>query len=368
MTFTTTATFRAVDNHAISPSGEVVELLGHDLNEFFDLLVEVEWLSGPRAGESGWLLCSHYCRWPAELVNEADFIEGCFTPNEYREDPRLALGYHGGTVTSYGWEDQGAGVIGITTNLNDPDIDITLTYQRAGVTTAPSNRRFRRMRAICRRFMADAMNSGLSAEEAFMAFEQRQQNGELPVSLPDFEFSYLLGHLGLPVETTPNARLSSQLWEYRNFCEVNGDCVTVISSEEEEGFAVAEMVPLRDGVVVRDLESYGFLRPMDLAELLTKEELIEEEPLPDLLEEEDYEADDDEVYASPPMLQLVTGNAGGPDGVFLEAVMFPWRYQKMRLSTAEVGRRRRRERQQTEILEVVRDLPEHGWMRAVYID
>jgi len=51
---TVTATFRSISNEAINSSGEIVLLssLGSDLNKYFDLLIEVEWLSGPKEGQN----------------------------------------------------------------------------------------------------------------------------------------------------------------------------------------------------------------------------------------------------------------------------------------------------------------------------
>ena len=69
-TVTLTATFKAISFEAINASQESVNIEGiTDLNDLFDLLVEVEWLSGPKEGQQGWLLCSHYCRWPQQLLS-----------------------------------------------------------------------------------------------------------------------------------------------------------------------------------------------------------------------------------------------------------------------------------------------------------
>jgi hypothetical protein len=66
--------------------------------EVFDQLLPVRDL---RTGEEGTLLCSHCCQWPAELIPRATWLEGCFTPEAYRDDPRLALGYHPKSITRW---------------------------------------------------------------------------------------------------------------------------------------------------------------------------------------------------------------------------------------------------------------------------
>ena len=147
---TVTATFRAISNEAINEKGEVILLnsLGNNLNYYFNLLIEVEWLSGPKAGEQGKLLCSHYCKWPESLLTQAEFIEGCFTPKEFTEDPRLVLGDHSGSITTYDWE--GPGVVVITTELLEAYDEYTesLTFQRGGEYTFPSCPQFKAMKRL----------------------------------------------------------------------------------------------------------------------------------------------------------------------------------------------------------------------------
>lgn len=67
----------------------------HDPNtcavEFFDKLHLVERCD---TGEIGYLLASDSCCWPEELIDQATWLEGCHTPPEYKDDPRLLTGYH----------------------------------------------------------------------------------------------------------------------------------------------------------------------------------------------------------------------------------------------------------------------------------
>jgi hypothetical protein len=42
--------------------------------------------------EEGYLLCSHYSKWPAEKINQATWLAGCFTPVEHRKRENLVFG------------------------------------------------------------------------------------------------------------------------------------------------------------------------------------------------------------------------------------------------------------------------------------
>lgn len=247
---TVTATFRSISDEALNPAGEVVFLstLGEDLNKYFDLLIEVEWLSGPKEGQKGLLLCSHYCKWPQELMNKADFLEGCFTPKEMKMCNRLVLGYHPTTVTSYDWSTLGE-VVEISTYVEEQPLEMSNTFQRGGELILPTCRSFRRASRLASAFMRDAEQSGLNREQAFSALEQRFSNGEFPLGINRFLFSYMLN--ALQVNTAPNARLSTTLVEYGEHCEVNGNTVRVIRNGN--GFHSAVSIPLEkrhDSLVV----------------------------------------------------------------------------------------------------------------------
>lgn len=60
-------------------------------NDVFNNLILVK---DKETGEEGLLLCSHMCEWPSELFPLATWLEGCKTPEEFKDEPRLALGYH----------------------------------------------------------------------------------------------------------------------------------------------------------------------------------------------------------------------------------------------------------------------------------
>lgn len=68
------------------------------VESIFDTLIEVKRLD---TGEVGLLLCSHSCKWPSSLINEATWLEGCYTPNSFIGDTRLLTGYHPNRPT--GW-------------------------------------------------------------------------------------------------------------------------------------------------------------------------------------------------------------------------------------------------------------------------
>jgi hypothetical protein len=57
--------------------------------QVFDHLVKARHVL---SGEEGLLLCSHYSRWPAELIAKATWLAGCFTPDAYVDDERLVFG------------------------------------------------------------------------------------------------------------------------------------------------------------------------------------------------------------------------------------------------------------------------------------
>lgn len=71
-------------------------VVGQD--QVFNHLVNVRRLDN---GQTGTLLCSHCCRWPSNLKEQATWIEGCYTPNSEEHNPKLLLGYHPGTITSW---------------------------------------------------------------------------------------------------------------------------------------------------------------------------------------------------------------------------------------------------------------------------
>lgn len=50
------------------------------LDEMTNCLLKVEWLNGPHKHKAMTLLFSHGCRWPQDLLEKADLIEGCHTP------------------------------------------------------------------------------------------------------------------------------------------------------------------------------------------------------------------------------------------------------------------------------------------------
>jgi hypothetical protein len=75
----------------------VITPVASEEDVFDQLLVVIDWSTK----KEGLLLCSHECEWPPDLEAQATWLEGCYTPEAYRDDPRLALGYHPHTVTRW---------------------------------------------------------------------------------------------------------------------------------------------------------------------------------------------------------------------------------------------------------------------------
>lgn len=42
--------------------------------------------------EEGYLLCSHYSKWPSSLISQATWLAGCFTPAEHQDQKNLVFG------------------------------------------------------------------------------------------------------------------------------------------------------------------------------------------------------------------------------------------------------------------------------------
>lgn len=91
--------------------------------DVFDNLLPVRRLE---TGEEGLLLCSHYCRWPEELIKRATWLEGCFTPGDYMNDPRLVLGAHPDDVTQWRHEvqDDGSVILEVYVRIWEDEEDI----------------------------------------------------------------------------------------------------------------------------------------------------------------------------------------------------------------------------------------------------
>jgi len=76
-------------------------ILSSDVNTSEDVFNNLVLVRDKETGEEGTLLCSHMCNWPQELFSQATWLEGCKTPDEYKDEPRLALGYHPDQYTQW---------------------------------------------------------------------------------------------------------------------------------------------------------------------------------------------------------------------------------------------------------------------------
>lgn len=95
------------------------DITGHA--DVFDCLLPVRRTDN---GQEGLLLCSHCCRFPKELVNKATWLEGCFTPNQWKDDPRLLLGNHPNKATIWEVEIEEEGNVNITLSVRQNDGDV----------------------------------------------------------------------------------------------------------------------------------------------------------------------------------------------------------------------------------------------------
>lgn len=91
-------------------------------NDVFDHLVAVQRLD---TMETGLLLCSHCCRWPAALIPQATWLEGCYTPSNFANDSRLLMGNHPNSLTNWCYEETEEGVyihLSVTSNNSVSDV------------------------------------------------------------------------------------------------------------------------------------------------------------------------------------------------------------------------------------------------------
>ena len=71
------------------------------LDEMVDCIIKVYWENGPNAGKNTTLLLSHGCRWPEDLLEKADLIEGCNTPvDAFKYKHKMVLLPHPKDVTT----------------------------------------------------------------------------------------------------------------------------------------------------------------------------------------------------------------------------------------------------------------------------
>ena len=87
-------------------------------DDVFNALLEVQ---DKETGEVGTLLCSHMCNWPTDLINQATWLEGCKTPEQFKDELRLALGFHPEQYTQ--WR--------VFKELNEIEIYLTGSWNQA---------------------------------------------------------------------------------------------------------------------------------------------------------------------------------------------------------------------------------------------
>ena len=89
-------------------------------DDVFNALLEVQ---DKETGEVGTLLCSHMCNWPTDLINQATWLEGCKTPEQFKDELRLALGFHPEQYTQ--WR--------VFKELNEIEIYLTGSWNQAAL-------------------------------------------------------------------------------------------------------------------------------------------------------------------------------------------------------------------------------------------
>jgi hypothetical protein len=215
--------------------------------DVFDHLVEVKDLA---TGEEGLLLCSHYCRWPEELIAEATWLEGCYTPPQWARDTRLALGAHPNSITS--WEvNKASKVITLSASLKqvvegdyDEDEVYYLPFQWRGYEEN-SFVGCRRLRAAWRLFRNQFNGEELLPVEVLQRFAEAIQLGRIDVRRHLVHHLYLVGDPGvitiLEEENLDWGQDEDMDWnhiEYRN----DGSC-KVIQQDPANGFLEAVELP-----------------------------------------------------------------------------------------------------------------------------
>lgn len=228
------AHFNFVSLFAINRDGEQVSIEGD--GQIFDHLVHVKWLSGPKEGESGWLLCSHSCKWPSELVEKADFLEGCNTPDNYREDSRLVLGFHPTTITQWDVKSQTIW----TTPLEEGEV-FSRTFQRGweidGVALEGPVPKEKRILALWRVFRK-ASPEGVTNTQVFDNIECRYLEGKIPLSVHIFSYvKYVIEKGGIQIFRESVGQTLPDL-EGLAICE--GNKIIVIHDDLYNGWAKAE--------------------------------------------------------------------------------------------------------------------------------
>lgn len=258
MTFlTTSANFEFLSLVALNKKGEVVQI--KSLKEMFDHLVHVKWTSGPKEGQEGFLLCSHKCQWPEELVDGADFLEGCYTPSEYKEDPRLVLGFHPDSVTLWKEEERE-----ISTETCSPGEGKSFQrYWALGFDEIDAPIPFRRRLLACWRIFCKNARAGLTKENMFVGLEEQVLANLIPISLHVFSYmNHVLSQEGVYLDLV----FQESLPEYQN-CVVNNNIVTV--TVNGNGYAVAQSIPYLEYMeynnecywitqVIEDYPEYGW--------------------------------------------------------------------------------------------------------------
>lgn len=224
--------------------------------EVFNNLVEVRDLN---SNEEGTLLCSHGCCWPEDKIPKATWLEGCYTPDSYRESEKLALGYHPQSLTEWWVNLNQEGEVILTIQAEMPiDVDgiTSIPFQLLGYKDIQFTFD-RRLKAGWRAFSRSSMvGDDDSFEEKLAKFSRAILAGRIDLPrvashyvykvVPNFEdYAFTFSREGI---------LDLTHLEYnRGYC-------TVIETNEEAGYVEAEEFPyvIDEGVeVTKDVGPYA---------------------------------------------------------------------------------------------------------------
>lgn len=214
-------------------------ILSHVNNEFevFNHLIRVR---REDTGEEGLLLCSHCCRWPKDKIPKATWLEGCFTPDEYKDDPRLLMGYHPHSLTK--WEVEGKtltlAVRKQSASVGQPlNIDFWApapAYGREGyLTNQAMLERFPQRSRFFHKLWAQAQEGREDEGAQILAYFRMVDASPLPVWVKRMASYHLPQRIQFALEFRGTWL---RRYEACSFCEEYVDELRVVVDDEGEGY------------------------------------------------------------------------------------------------------------------------------------
>ncbi len=238
-----------------------LEVLSPVKNES-DVFGHVVTVKNQETGEVFTLGCAHCCNFTKQQLDEADKLEGCYTPLRHKDDPRMLLGYHPDTITQWHVEevegkvfvvldadyslrqhraeDVGANETDESITVRDIDIDFYPGLPVHREDTVPNLR-------ILERIWQRSMD-GRDEEAAIHAFYRVVSalcgRGRLDIDVARIAFMEVLWRrLSDPICSESEFRFTREVSEVetslRRYCEVCYKRLTVVVTEPEYGYAPA---------------------------------------------------------------------------------------------------------------------------------